>query len=654
MTRDGRASDQPAGTSADLVAERTQQLHALLPEAFTEGRVDFDRLRAALGDVVDGRPERYSFTWAGKRDAIRLLQTPSRATLAPCREESVNFDTTQHLFIEGDNLEVLKLLYKPYAGRVKMIYIDPPYNTGKDFIYPDDFADPLDTYLQLTGQNDAAGNLLTSNPETSGRYHSVWLSMMYPRLFMARQLLTSDGVLFVSISDREFHNLRMILNEIFGEENFLATFVWVNEGNIDNQSKIKTNHEYIVAYARDERSFPPPPVIDPNIPRDSKLYRDYIDNTIVKNGPGNPVTAVTLPVGFPAGFDGGTVEPRGDSWPRLSEPVHVKDRRTQNEVVVSSGWSCRAIFQRFIEGGCEPVQDTKGQQTTFYISETGAICARKRRLERQSHVLTVLRRMGKVQAASAKLAEMGVEFDYPKPYELLKYLVRVGSAEGAIVMDFFAGSCPLAEAVLELNWEDTDSRRRFIVVQLQEPNPKQPAEEGQRLDTIAELGRKRIRGVIGRLESEAEGALGIKREDEAPQDLGFRVFRLAESHHRRWRGVDEKDAEALADEMGVFTDPLVPGWQPMSVIYEVLLKEGLALTSGVEELPENVAKKNKVYRVTDDERGQTLLICLDDDLDTATPKDLGLGKDDVFVCRDAALTDELAANLALQCRLKAI
>ena len=209
-------------TTPDLAAERVRQLQALFPDAVTEGRVDFDKLRAALGDTVNGEPERYSFTWAGKRDAIRLLQVPSRATLLPAPDESVSWDETKHLFIEGDNLEVLKLLYKAYFGRVKMIYIDPPYNTGNDFVYPDKFADPLDTYLRITGQRDENGNGLTSNPETSGRYHSAWLSMMYPRLFVARQLLRDDGVIFVSIDDHEVHNLRMLMNEVFGEENFVA------------------------------------------------------------------------------------------------------------------------------------------------------------------------------------------------------------------------------------------------------------------------------------------------------------------------------------------------------------------------------------------------------------------------------------------------
>ena len=239
-----------ATETPDLVAERVRQLQALFPDVVTEGRVDFDKLCTALGDTVNGEPERYSFTWAGKRDAIRLLQMPSRATLLPAPDESVNWDETKHLFIEGDNLEVLKLLYKAYFGRVKMIYIDPPYNTGNDFVYPDKFADPLDTYLRLTGQRDENGNGLTSNPETSGRYHSAWLSMMYPRLFAARRLLRDDGVIFVSIDDHEVYHFRMLMNEIFGEENFLGTIVWKNATD-NNPSRVAAEHEYISVFARD-------------------------------------------------------------------------------------------------------------------------------------------------------------------------------------------------------------------------------------------------------------------------------------------------------------------------------------------------------------------------------------------------------------------
>lgn len=241
MLRDEIESVETA--SPNILVEQTEQLKLVFPQVFSEGKIDFKKLRAALGDLVDTQPERYSFTWAGKRNATLLLQTPSYATLTPSEDESVNFEDTQNLFIEGDNLEVLKLLYKSYSGRVKMIYIDPPYNTGGDFVYPDNYADPLETYLEVTGQKDAAGNLLTSNPETSGRYHSAWLSMMYPRLYIARQLLRDDGVIFVSIDDHEIHNLRLLMNEIFGEENFIGMFVWQSKkgGGSDTATIVPTS-----------------------------------------------------------------------------------------------------------------------------------------------------------------------------------------------------------------------------------------------------------------------------------------------------------------------------------------------------------------------------------------------------------------------------
>ncbi|MFM5980316.1 MAG: site-specific DNA-methyltransferase [Sphaerospermopsis kisseleviana] len=240
-------------TSGNINAEQIKQLKAIFPEVFTEGEIDFAKLQATLGKIIDDRPERYSFTWAGKREAIQVLQASSRGTLKPERSESVDFDSTQNLFIEGDNLEVLKLLRKSYAGQVKMIYIDPPYNTGNDFIYPDNYTDALDNYLELTGQKDSEGNLQTSNPETSGRYHSAWLSMMYPRLFLARQLLRDDGVIFVSIDDHEVHNLRLLMNEIFGEENLLGNIANINnpKGRSDDKF-IATAHEYLLVYAKNK------------------------------------------------------------------------------------------------------------------------------------------------------------------------------------------------------------------------------------------------------------------------------------------------------------------------------------------------------------------------------------------------------------------
>ncbi len=239
-------------SSPDTTVSNIEKLGALFPEAVTEGKIDFERLRQALGDAVDAGPERYGLGWAGRAEAIRTVQTPSIGTLLPDREESVGFDTSRNLFIEGDNLEVLKLLQDAYHGQVKMIYIDPPYNTGNDFVYPDNFRDPLGNYERLTGQRDEAGNRLTANAETGGRYHSRWLSMMYPRLYYARQLLREDGVIFVSIDDNEVHNLRLLMNDVFGEENFVATVIWQKAYSPRNNAPaFSESHDYVVCYARD-------------------------------------------------------------------------------------------------------------------------------------------------------------------------------------------------------------------------------------------------------------------------------------------------------------------------------------------------------------------------------------------------------------------
>jgi adenine-specific DNA-methyltransferase len=255
----------------DLLATQREALVVLFPEVFTEGKIDFDKLRVALGDMVNDRPDRYSFSWAGKQDAIRLLQQPSRSTLTPDRGGSVDFDASENMYIAGENLETLKMLYKSYFGRVKMIYIDPPYNTGNDFVYPDSYADPLDMYLRVTGQKDTNGNLLTSNPETSGRYHSAWLSMMYPRLFFARQLLREDGVIFVSIDDHEAPNLRLLMNEIFGEENFVGQIaVQLNPRGRHLDRFLAKTHEYVMVYARDHTQ---QPLYE--LEKDERMLREY-------------------------------------------------------------------------------------------------------------------------------------------------------------------------------------------------------------------------------------------------------------------------------------------------------------------------------------------------------------------------------------------
>lgn len=613
-------SERVAHEDAAPIADRIEALRNLIPEAFTEDGVDFDKLRAALADDLDDRPERYSFTWTGKRDAARLLQVPSRATLKPQCEGSVDFGDTRHVFIEGENLETLKLLRKAYAGRVKMIYIDPPYNTGNDFIYPDDFSDPLGRYLQLTGQADKAGNLLTSNPETSGRYHSAWLSMMYPRLFLARQLLRDDGVIFVSIDDHEVHNLRLLMNEIFGEENFVAAFIWQKRYSRDNRPTVGAVHDYILLYARDSGRFT----------EVRGLLTPSEDATAVYRNPNNdprgrwrgiPMTAqaghAVASQFYEIEGPDGTIHtpPEGRCW-SLSEPEFRR--------LLAAG---RIWFGK--DGSGQPnviryLSEVEGYVPWTWWPHTDVGHTDEAKKEAHHY-------FGKLQP-----------FDTPKPVRLLRRMLEIGAPESdAIVLDFFAGSGTTGEAVLRRNAE-AGGERRFVCVQLPEPT------ENAEFPTLADMTRHRLRTAAQDVALESAGKLG----DAASQDLGLRLFKLTASTFRQWQPPDPDDPEALLDQMELHLDPLLEGWWVEDVLWEVAVKEGYPLDARVERLDE--VAQNEVYRVTDLEREQSFLICLDQELQPPTVDALGLTADVTFVCRDVALTDELAANLALQCRVKTI
>lgn len=611
-----------AKTSTNLLDERIEQLRLIFPEAFAEGRVDFDKLQESLGDLIDDRPERYTFNWAGKRDAIRLLQTPTRATLIPDQEESVNFDDTQNLFIEGDNLEVLKLLYKPYFGWVKMIYIDPPYNTGGDFVYPDNYADPLETYLQLTGQKDTNGNLLTSNPETSGRYHSAWLSMMYPRLFLARQLLKEAGVIFVSTDDNEVHNLRLLLNEVFGEENFITSVAWQKKVSPSNDARhFSSDHDYLLVYAKSKEIWRPFRL--PMNERQRNYYKNPDDDS---RGPWNSATYTTnkskeqrpnlyYPIKNPN--TGEEVWPKpGTTW-KYSKEQH---RKHVEEDIIYWGVDGRASMPR----------------KKIFLSEAGNVVPRS---------VWPYSEVGHTQEAMQEFRNLfpGVRFDTPKPTRLIKRILQLatGIDTNDLVLDFFAGSCVTAQAVLELNRED-GSNRRFITVQLPEPT------DNEDFPTIADIGKERIRRVIAKMKESDEGKLDLMPDE----DLGFKVFKLAESNFRPWKGVDQDNSDAYAQQMTMFTDPLVDNWETHDVIYEVALKEGYGLGCQIKRLTD--ISDNTVYQVTDLDKEQSFYICLDKTLHTNTIRALNMTKDDLFICRDIALDDETAANLALQCRLKTI
>ncbi len=499
-----------AAQSPDIRAELRAQLRALVPEAFAEGKLDAEKLKALLGENGDAGPERYSFSWAGKRDAIAMLQVPTRATLVPNREHSVNFDEAQHVFIEGENLEVLKVLYRSYFGRVKMIYIDPPYNTGNDFIYPDDFADPLDNYLRITGQKNGNGDYTTSQVEKNGRIHSAWLSMMYPRLALARQLLRDDGVIFISIDDNEQHNLREVMNEVFGKENFVATIIWQKYFSPKSTSKsISVDHDYILLYARNSERWVPF-----LLPRTEEADARYTNQD---NDPRGAWTSA--PLQARNYYSKGTYEvvsptgrkflpPRGTYWRNAEEKFKAldKDRR----IWWGEDGNNVPRMKRFLS----EVRQGIVPQTLWKFDDVGHTQDAKEELlhsvkyEHDENVLNTV-----------------------KPIALIRRMLQLSTlpSEENIVIDFFAGSNSFTEAVLRQNAED-QGYRKAIAVQFPENLPVPES----RLSTLADVARERTRFALKEIEEQgtATGSL--------------RSFKLAPSSLRSWMGVAEKEADTLA------------------------------------------------------------------------------------------------------------
>lgn len=610
--------------SPNLFAEKMKEFKAMFPEVLTEGKIDFDKLKMALGEETDGKPERYTFTWAGKKDAIRLLQVPSHATLVPDKDESMNFDTTQNLFIEGDNLEVLKLLWKPYFGRIKMIYIDPPYNTGNDFIYNDNYTDPLNTYLMLTEQKDAEGNLLTSNPQTSGRFHSSWLSMMYPRLFVARQLLHEEGSIWVSIDDNEVHNLRMLMNEVFGEENFITSVIWQKKYTRSNDARwFSDNHDYILVYAKSKESY------ELNLqPRTEEQKAAY-------SNPDN--------------------HPKG---PWKATPLHAKSGRQQSfSYKFKNGvtWSPPpGTYPRFSYTTLSKLDE---KEEIWFGTDGKAIPSRKTFLADAKAGVTPVTiwpydEVGHTHEANNELKSLLGEgiFENPKPTKLIKRIIQLTTLDDDIILDFFSGSCTTAHAVFDLNREDGHDRR-FLMIQLPESVQADSVAYKAGYKTIADIGKERLRRAINKINESDNGKLRL--EERETEDLGFRVFRLSSSNTKVWKGTDEKDPDSYAKQMEMYLDPLVEGWTEENVIYELILKEGYDLSSKF--FLDSEINTNRIWIVTDPDKGQQFLVCLDDKIimDNIL-RYVGLDKDKIFICRDVALDDETAANLALQSRLKTI
>jgi adenine-specific DNA-methyltransferase len=628
--------------SEDIVSKRLDDMKKLFPEVFREGKVDFNLLKNILGEQVEGRREYYNLNWAGKKDCHNLIQSQSKATLQPVKEESVNFDDTENIFIEGDNLEVLKLLHKTYAGKVKMIYIDPPYNTGNDFVYNDDFKDNLQNYLRITGQVDDKGEKTGANGNRNGRFHSNWLNMMYPRLFFARNLLREDGVIFVSIDDNEVHNLRCLMDEVFGEENFIAMFVWKKRSgsNDEKHSFVSVDHEYLVVYKKDS-SF-----------KFKGEKKDFLNYSNPDNDHRGPWAVDNLTCNK-------TRQQRPNLYYDITDPetgnvykcnpnrvwVYEKNRMerliNENKVIFPKDKNGRPSYKRHLN---EVKHDSKPLSTWI---EATAVDKEQLNIEQLKYDVSIMQTNINAQATKEVRSILeGQVFDYPKPVMLLKEIIKQSASGEDIIMDFFAGSGTISQAVMELNKED-GGNRKFILVQL----PEQTSNEVY--PTIADITKERIRRVIKKIEEEISGDLDFGEEKP---DLGFKVFKLTPSNYKLLDMVEVCDTnrdEAVSIIKGQLNlmkdESLVPGYKKIDVVYENMIKEGYSLNSKVEEINQG---SNTIYKVSEDKG--FFYICLDHDVPLNILKGLEYGKDTLFMCLDSAIDDTVAVNLELQVRLKTI
>ncbi len=603
--------------SCDIAREKREELLRLFPEIRTEdGKVDFDRLKLALGETVDVGKERYGLNWPGKADCFKAIQTPSLGTLRPCPDESVNFDTTENLIIEGDNLEVLKLLQKSYLGKVKMIYIDPPYNTGNDFIYPDDYSESLQTYLEYTGQVDARGRKFGTNTDTDGRFHSKWLNMMYPRLYVARNLLRPDGCIFISCDDNEVANLIALMNEIFGEDTRGAVVIWEKADSPRNSArKFSEDHDFLLAYSRDADWVP------------ERLPRTDEANAIYSN-PDNDPRGAWLP---------------GD--PYANHPYS----KGQYTITGPTGRQFSPPAGRYWRISEEKLRELDADGRVWWGPNQNARPSIKRYLAEVSDLVPrTLWRKDDVGSNRTSKNEMRAlfpgdeSFDTPKPTALVSRMLQLATSsnDGDIVLDFFAGSGTTAHAVIDLNKQDSGNRK-FILVQLPEPTV--------RIDyrTIADITKERVRRVVAKLNNEEAGKLpldGSKRVDR-----GFRVFKLAESNFATWEAEKPKDAETLGQQLELHVEHIRQGRSDQDLLYEILLKSGYPLATPVEALS---LEGKTVYSVA----GGDLLVCLDRALTLELIRAMAARQPARVVCLDAGFAgnDQLKTNAVQTFKTKGV
>ena len=618
------------GMTMNIEQANVEKLKEVFPEVFADGKVDFDKLQGLLGHYIADDKEKYSFSWKGKADSLRLAQKRSTGTLRPCKEESKNWDTTENLYIEGDNLEVLKLLQSSYLNSVKMIYIDPPYNTGNDFVYTDDFADGIAHYKEVTGQANK------SNPETAGRYHTNWLNMMYPRLKLARNLLTDDGVIFISIDDNEQANLKKLCDEVFGEDNFVGKWNWYKSETPPNLSyKIKKNIEYIYAYEKH---------------KDSVKYKGEKKNSPSNDPltkPQNSIKKLVFPVGtISTKLKDGIIK-KGtygtDKFPNtLLFDLEIRDGRNVNEACFENKfiWTQKTL-QENIDSGVE-----------IYLSENLVLSYKRKNYDNEVPPNFISAKQGStIEESGKRLAELfGVSvFDYPKPTELLKYLLRFKDDSDSIILDFFSGSATTAHAVMQLNVED-GGKRKFICVQLPEKTDEQSEAYKAGYKTICEIGKERIRRAGTLLERnfiENDKILSHKKATKNPMhdfniawekfcaiDTGFKVFKLDSSNLVKWDNTPTTDEEEVKKRIQQSIFYLVEGRSDLDLVYEIMLKNGLSLTLPVEE-----RKFNGVKAYIINHPDYKVLVCLQPNITLSAVEEMDKETIGTYIFADRCFAD---------------
>ena len=588
------------GTSLTPQQEKLNAIRHILPEAFSEGQLDWEKLKATLGEDINFANERYVLNWAGKSDAFKVLQTPTTKTLIPAIDESINYDETKNIFIEGENLEVLKVLQKSYFGKVKMIYIDPPYNTGNDsFIYPDKFSETKADYEKRVGDKDEEGymtkdGMFKKNSRENGQYHSNWLNMMMPRLYLAKNLLRQDGVIFVSIDDNEVHNLRLLMNEIFGEENFVGQFPWRKRtAKSDVPFGVSQDYEWILAYTKGDYGA--------GIHLERKYYctEDY---------PGD-------------GWRLSDLTTQRSEEERPNSAFEMIDSKTGKKYLHNPKrvWGVsKDTFQSYYDkgkivfpGDYDFLKISIPAYRVFE-SEDKAKALKKYGSEKAKKAVSTLlpKEVGMSEDGNKEIVELFSQklFSYPKPIRLIKYFLATNNDEDFIILDFFAGSSTTAHAVMELNKEDQGSRK-YICVQLPEPCEEKSEAYKAGYLTIADISKERIRRAGKKIQAEIQAEIiniesEIKnRQGELPteetlteienlkakieqlktQDLGFKVLKLDSSNFKQWQQIAGKDAQALSDQMKLFVDPVAEHATTENMVYELLLKSGKDLNSSLRQ-----------------------------------------------------------------------